>query len=97
LRVSGQTDSSDEPSKPIRFYGTQWCGDCRRAKRVFAEMGLPYLWIDIDSSPAGERFVREVNHGNRSVPTLVFPDGSTLTEPSEQDLRKKLESFRPGF
>ena len=79
----------------IKFYGTNWCGDCRRAKAVFAEMNVPYLWFDIDQNPQAAEFVQQVNRGLRRVPTLVFPDGSILVEPDSKSLRAKLRSFQP--
>lgn len=74
----------------ILFYGTRWCFDCRRARRIFDANSIPYEYIDIDSDFTGRRFVEETNHGNRSVPTIVFPDGSILVEPSDEDLKEKL-------
>ncbi|MCS6993398.1 MAG: NrdH-redoxin [Anaerolineales bacterium] len=78
----------------IVFYGTSWCGDCRRARQVFAQNQVPYVEIDIDSDPKGEAFVKQVNHGSRSVPTIVFPDGSTLTEPDNATLAAHLRRFK---
>jgi mycoredoxin len=70
---------------PIKFYGTSWCGDSRRAKAVFAELKVPYMWIDIDQNPQAAAFVKHVNRGLRRVPTLVFSDGSILVE-TESDI-----------
>ena len=80
---------------PIKFYGTTWCGDCRRAKTIFAELQIPYLWIDIDQNPQAAEFVKQINHGMRSVPTIIFPDGSILVEPDSESLRDKLRNFQP--
>lgn len=77
----------------IKIYGTKWCGDTKRALRIFEERQIPYDWIDIDKDSQGEQLVKETNHGNRSVPTLFFPDGTTLTEPSNQVLNEKLDSL----
>lgn len=75
----------------IRIYGTKWCGDTKRALRIFAEREAPYVWIDIDKDPEGEKFVKAINHGNRNVPTIFFPDGSILVEPDNQIIINKLE------
>jgi len=80
---------------PIKFYGTTWCGDCLRAKAVFAELQVPYVWVDVDQSPQAAEFVKQVNRGLRRVPTLVFPDGSILVEPDSESLRAKLRNFQP--
>ncbi len=74
----------------IKLYGTTWCGDTRRARSVLDQNGIPYEWIDIDQDLEGRKFVETTNRGFRSVPTLVFIDGSILVEPSEFTLRKKL-------
>jgi mycoredoxin len=73
----------------IVIYATEWCYDCRRARNFMEKHGIPYRWINIDKDKAGEEFVIEVNQGNRSVPTLVFPDGDILVEPSNQALSHK--------
>jgi mycoredoxin len=74
-------------------YGTRWCGDTRRARRVLDNKQINYLWIDIDKDKKGEEFVISTNKGNRSVPTIVFPDQSILVEPSNQELNEKLDSL----
>ena len=74
----------------ITFYGTKWCGDSRRARRVLDQHEIPYRWVDIDVDDVAAHFVEGLNHGFRSVPTIVWPDGSTLVEPSNEELAKKL-------
>jgi len=71
-------------------YATGWCGDCSRARRFLEAHRVAYRWIDIDRDREAEALVRKVNRGNRSVPTLVFPDGSMLVEPSNPDLARHL-------
>lgn len=70
----------------IIIYGTPWCGDTRRAKTVFEEYKVDYEWINIDKDKASEEKVKEINKGFRSVPTIIFPDGSILVEPSNETL-----------
>jgi len=74
----------------IVFYGTKWCIDCRRAKAFLDAHRIDHEWIDVDTDPKALRFVEQVNDGKRSVPTIVFPDGSILVEPSNMELAKKL-------
>lgn len=74
----------------IIVYGTKWCGDCRRARRFLQNHQIDYEWVNIDQDREAEAYVRKVNHGNRSVPTILFPDGSILVEPSNLQLAKKL-------
>lgn len=78
------------PGQNIVFYGVSWCGDCRRARRFLNEHGIEYQWIDIDHDNKGEEFVLKTNRGYRSVPTIVFGDGTILVEPSNNELAKKL-------
>ncbi len=80
-----------ENPQEIVVYGTNWCGDSRRARRFLDEHHIPYRWIDIDTDVAARKFVEETNHGFRSVPTIVFPDGSILVEPSNTELARKLD------
>ena len=75
------------------MYSTTWCGDCRRAKRVFAAMGLAYTEINITEDVAAAELVMRLNGGMRSVPTILFPDGSILVEPSTAALEAKLASL----
>jgi thioredoxin reductase (NADPH) len=78
------------PEKPLIVYGTPWCPDCRRSKQFLGEHRIAYDYIDIDQDPAAQAEVERLNRGNRSVPTIVFPDGSILVEPSNEVLAQKL-------
>lgn len=71
-------------------YATNWCGDCRRARLFLDEHHIAYRWIDIDRDRDAEALVLRVNRGNRSVPTLIFPGGSMLVEPSTPALAQRL-------
>lgn len=70
----------------IIIYGTWWCGDCVRARRFFDKNNIAYQWVDIDKDEHGEKFVLSTNQGMRSVPTILFSDGSILVEPTEAEL-----------
>ena len=74
----------------IKVYGAPWCPDCRRAKRFFGEQRVAYDWIDIDQDPAAAAFVKEKNAGKQIIPTIIFPDGTFLVEPSTDELAAKL-------
>jgi mycoredoxin len=78
------------PKEQITVYATTWCGDCHRAKRVLDRLGVRYRWIDVDDDPEAAAEVIRINHGYRTVPTILFPDGSVLTEPSDPELEAKL-------
>lgn len=73
----------------IKMYGALWCGDCRRAKDFFDRRGIAYDWIDISQDPEGVKYVEKINDGKRIIPTILFPDGSILVEPSNAELAAK--------
>jgi len=74
----------------IKVYGTSWCGDCHRAKQFFDEHNINYDWSDIDDQPHLKQVIQDLNDGNQKVPTIVFPDGSILIEPTNSELKDKL-------
>ena len=75
---------------PIIVYGTKWCIDCFRAKRILDNNQIEYLWININQNKGAKEFVGQINNGNLVVPTIVFADGTILSEPSNQQLKRKL-------
>lgn len=77
----------------IIVYGTNWCWDCKRARRILNQYEIPFDFINIDNDPKAEQFVLDTNRGMRSVPTIVFPDGSLLVEPSNKELESKLKTL----
>jgi glutaredoxin-like protein len=74
----------------IKVYGTRWCGDCLRAKRFLDRNKITHQWINIDLNRSAKNLVRQLNNGQVIVPTIIFPDGSILREPSNSELREKL-------
>jgi len=74
----------------IIVYGTRSCGDCHLAKAVLDAEGASYRWIDLDRDPAAAAAVVSISGGYRSVPTILFPDGRVLVEPSPRDLTAHL-------
>ncbi|MHB8507308.1 MAG: glutaredoxin domain-containing protein [Candidatus Dormibacteria bacterium] len=81
---------------PVRVLATNWCVDCMRARRAIKKSGVPYEWINIDQDLAAEEEVLRINHGMRSVPTIIFADGAVLVEPSGRALRGKLAELAPA-
>jgi mycoredoxin len=73
----------------IVMYLVEWCPDCRRAKFFFKRKKIDVLEVDVNADKDAEAFVKELNNGNRSVPTIILPDGSMLVEPSTEELEKK--------
>ena len=60
-------------SDTITVYGADWCGDCRRARSFLVSHQIPFIWVDTDQDKEGERCVKEVNRGMRSIPTIPSP------------------------
>jgi len=74
----------------ITVYGTTWCPDCKQAKKFFGEHRVQYENVDIDENVEGVPFVEKLNNGARAIPTIIFPDGKVLVEPSNAQLAEKL-------
>jgi glutaredoxin len=77
------------PETQIIVYGTNWCYASRRARAFLDEHQIPYTWIDVDKDTDASKLVEKINKGFRSVPTILFPDGSILVEPSSSQLATK--------
>lgn len=73
-------------TEKIIVYGATWCPDCRRAKQFFGEHRIPYEWIDITDNDDAIAYIEKVNNGNRSIPTIVYPDGTIQVEPSNSEM-----------
>ncbi len=80
-------------TSPVILYGTPTCPGIPPVRGLLAQAKVPYTYTDITRDPAAAARVRAINSGNESVPTLVFPDGSSLTEPTVGQLKSKLESL----
>ncbi|GDX23035.1 NrdH-redoxin [Actinomycetes bacterium] len=78
----------------ITMYSADWCGDCRRSKRLLDSLNVEYSVIDIEADEAAAAKVIEINGGMRSIPVIIFPDGTHMTEPSDIDLKAKLEGLK---
>lgn len=85
---------TEHPSSIVMYF-TTWCPDCHRARRVLESEQIPFVDVDIDRDPQAQRFVQDVNRGNRSVPTIIFPDGTLLVEPTNEQLARKLRQLHP--
>jgi mycoredoxin len=89
--ITSEVDYGMEDQEII-VYGTTWCPDCLRAKRVLDQVGRAYTYVNIEADAHAATYVMQLNRGCQSVPTIVFPDGSILVEPSSAELKAKLIS-----
>jgi mycoredoxin len=78
----------------ITLYGADWCGDCRRSKRLLASLNVEFTLIDVEKDLSAADKVKEINGGAQSIPVIVFSDGTHLTEPSDNDLKAKLQALK---
>jgi mycoredoxin len=76
----------------IVMYSTPWCGYCRRLKSQLEREGIAFQVVDIEQDEAAAEFVMEINGGNQTVPTVRFPDGTTLTNPTIVAVKAQLEA-----
>ena len=74
----------------VTLLTTSWCGFCRRLKHQLDLARVDYTEVDIEATPSAAEVVMAVNDGDRTVPTVVFPDGSTATNPSAQEVMARL-------
>jgi mycoredoxin len=87
------TAAETEPTPVVTMYSTQWCGYCHRLKSQLDREGIAYEVVDIERVPDAARIVEEVNRGNRTVPTLVYADGTAQTNPSVAEVKSKLAAL----
>jgi mycoredoxin len=79
---------------PLIMYTTNWCGYCRQLKKALDKLEIAYEEINIERDPTAAAFVESANGGNRTVPTLRFADGTTLTNPNGREVQAKLARLR---
>jgi len=74
----------------VTMYTTNWCGYCVRLKRHLKDAEISFAEVNIETDPAAAALVEQANGGNRTVPTLIFPDGTALTNPTIQQVKSQL-------
>lgn len=80
----------------LTMYSTEWCGYCHRLKSQLRRAGIEYRVVDIEQDAAAAALVERVNGGNQTVPTLIFDDGTALTNPSIKDVERQLTAISAG-
>ena len=84
------TDLYTKHPSQIVMYTTEFCSDCHRARVFFEANKIDYLRVGLEGNEEAIEFVMKLNNGFRSVPTIIFPDGSILVEPSSKELQTKM-------
>ena len=74
----------------IKLYGAEWCPDCHRSRNYLDSRSVAYEYINVDGDDDAQAYVKQVNDNRLIIPTIVFPDGSVLAEPSNAELARKL-------
>jgi mycoredoxin len=80
-------------AQPLTMYTTTWCAFCKRLKSQLARDGIEMTEVNIEEDPAAADYVMSVNGGNQTVPTVVFPDGSAMTNPSAAQVKQRLQQL----
>jgi mycoredoxin len=80
------------PTASLTMYSTTWCGYCRRLKSQLDREGITYSEVNIEQVPGAGEYVMELNGGNRTVPTVTFPDGAAVTNPSLAEVKARLRA-----
>lgn len=76
----------------VTLYGADWCVDCRRSKSVLDDSGIDYDYVDLEARPEAAHVARGIS-GRTSIPVIVFPDGSHVVEPTDDELRERLSAL----
>ncbi len=74
------------------MYGAEWCGDCRRSKKLLDELGVDYDYVDLEADVAAADVARGIS-GRTNIPVIVFPDDTHVVEPSNAELREKIDAL----
>jgi mycoredoxin len=85
---------SDAEQSSIKLYGATWCGDTRRARAWLDANHVPYEWVDVDGNKDAEALVIKCSNGNRTIPVIIFADGSILVEPSTLALEEHAKALQ---
>jgi len=80
-------------SGSFTMYSTPWCGYCHRLKGQLDREGISFEMVDIEQEPSAVEIVEQANDGNQTVPTLVYSDGSSMTNPSLKQVKDKLAAL----
>jgi mycoredoxin len=91
-QYSHMTDLYTLTPSQIVLYATEYCPDCARARKFFEANNIPHLRVGLEGNAEAIQFVMQINNGYRSVPTIIFPDGSILVEPNTKELKAKFSN-----
>jgi mycoredoxin len=91
--MTTEVPAADRATGTVTMYSTQWCGYCHRLRSQLDREGIAYEVVDIERVPDAAFVVEQVNHGNQTVPTLVYADGTAQTNPSVAQVKEKLASL----
>ncbi len=86
-------EGKDPMAQPLTMYTTTWCAFCKRLKSQLARDGIEIAEVNIEEVESAAEYVMSVNGGNQTVPTVVFPDGSAMTNPSAAQVKQRLHEL----
>ena len=88
--MAATTEAFTPDAGSITMFSTTWCGYCRRLKSQLDATGIGYTEVNIEDVDGTAELVAEINGGNQTVPTVIFPDGSSATNPSAAEVKSRL-------
>ena len=78
----------------IKFYTTDWCGDCTRSKSLLNKLNINFDEINVDTNSDANEYITKLQNNQRRIPTIVFEDGTYLVEPTDPELLEKINSYQ---
>tara|TARA_Y100000768_G_C23639308_1_gene523325 strand:- start:246 stop:491 length:246 start_codon:yes stop_codon:yes gene_type:complete len=78
----------------IKFYTTDWCGDCTRSKSLLNKLNINFDEINVDTNSDANEYITKLQNNQRRIPVIVFEDGTYLVEPTDPELLDKINSYQ---
>lgn len=91
-QTPAQAEGTSSDTTETIIFGADWCGDCRRAKRVFDSAGAPYRYVDLVADPSAADVALDIS-GRTNIPVILYSDGSHQVEPSNADMQHKIDEL----
>lgn len=76
--------------KKVVLFGTDGCHDCQRGKKILGDNKIEYEYVNLEKHPECIEAMLKINGGLQLTPTILFPNGKVLAEPSDEELKETL-------
>jgi glutaredoxin len=74
------------------MFGADWCRDCRRSEALLNSVNVEWTKVDVEKDPTAADRAHAIS-GRLNIPVVHFPDGTFQVEPSDRELKAKLEEL----